>query len=656
MKRRRLNPTDDTASQYQTLRQIPSLKPHQCRAVVQLLREDDAGGRTCQRQAESHPLAFPCLHTLTVPGKKADATVQVHCMSLPRLVQAKVDTCPLYRDLLRQTLKANDNTLSLIVYSDEVTGGNVLNPDLNKKANLCYVQWLQMPILFVDSLWLTVNVMKHKEIQACRHGFASVTRSILEFLKSETSRGFAVNFGCNIDPEMVFVNKVLLLADHEAHRAAIGCKGASGTKPCLKCLNVTALNKAVNVKDHADISCSDVTRFWIQTDESVRAVVETLKNQPNKSCLETAETLLGWNLAALVNGPLMAPALRDWVSMSSIMYDSMHEYWSNGVIGQELAQWFAYLHQEANLELHHLRTYSSLWSPVKGSFSQSSAKPEALFGEKLWKIGSDYRGSAQQCDLALTLCVGFSEEVLRGQHPHLADAFDSLKALKAVCVCLQETKIDASRATALPALQKKHMDLHARAYGVTNTRPKLHYALHLQQQVTQHNKMIDCFCCERKHASFKSLVQGQGKGCAPGFSKSVLLELVSRELHTPHEAERFHGKLLGQARETDCLGKPPVVSSALEYGCVRYCREQCIILSPTCAVEIVCAVKQSGKLSLLAQMLDRCDSGDVPSTITRWKHSENSNKFVLLPMNTVPSKVSPLYRRISENGSVSLLQ
>ena len=205
MKRRRLNPRDDSATQFQTLRQIQSLKPHQCRAVVQLLREDDAGGRTCQRQAESHPMAFPCLRTLTAPGKTPDQMVQVHCMSLPRLVQAKVDTCPLYRDLLHQTLKANDNTLTLILYSDEVTGGNVLHPDLNKKANLCYVQWLQMPVLFLDSLWLTVNVMKHKEIQACRHGFASVTRTILEFLKSETARGFAIDFGSNREPEMVFV-------------------------------------------------------------------------------------------------------------------------------------------------------------------------------------------------------------------------------------------------------------------------------------------------------------------------------------------------------------------------------------------------------------------------------------------------------------------
>ena len=254
-------------------------------------------------------------------------------------------------------------------------------------------------------------------------------------------------------------------------------------------------------------------------------------------------------------------------------------------------------------------------------------------GEKLWKIGSDFRGCAQQCDLALTLCVGFGEEILRGEHPHLADAFDSLKALKTVCMCLQETKIDASRASALTALQQKHMDLYARAYGVTNIRPKLHYALRLQQQVMQHQKLIDCFCCERKHAAFKSLVQG--KGLARGFSKSVLLELASKELHAPHEAERFHGKLLGQARETDCLGKAAVVSSALEYGCVRYSREQCIILSPTCAVEIVCAVKQSGAVSLLVQALDRCDSSDVPSTITRWKHAENSNKFALLALKTL---------------------
>ena len=106
-----------------------------------------------------------------------------------------------------------------------------------------------------------------------------------------------------------------------------------------------------------------------------------------------------------------------------------------------------------------------------------------------------------------------------------------------------------------------------------------------------------------------------------------------------------------RARRASCvLGWPKKV--ALKSGCAILSRAMHHIISNVRRGDCL----RCQTIWQTTQMLDRCDSGDVPSTITRWKHSENSNKFVLLPMNTVPCKVSPLYRRISENGSVSLLQ
>ncbi len=138
-KRRKLDPAASKEAQMQVLRQVPSLRLSQCREVLHLLREDGAGRRSCSSAAVAHPVASRCLTTLRVLGHNG-TNILVPVMSLPALVQAKVNTCPLYRSLLHRTLQAHRNTLTLVYYSDECTGGNVLSTTVPKKAALTYVQ------------------------------------------------------------------------------------------------------------------------------------------------------------------------------------------------------------------------------------------------------------------------------------------------------------------------------------------------------------------------------------------------------------------------------------------------------------------------------------------------------------------------------------
>ena len=93
--RKRLREEDSPAEQFATLRQVKSLSLQECRNIVSLLQIDERGKRTCSRMRQKYTEALPCLREIAVP-MGSGLTLKQPCMSLPALVQAKVQACPFY--------------------------------------------------------------------------------------------------------------------------------------------------------------------------------------------------------------------------------------------------------------------------------------------------------------------------------------------------------------------------------------------------------------------------------------------------------------------------------------------------------------------------------------------------------------------------------
>eukprot|EP00435_Cladocopium_sp_Y103_P054371 s1514_g17.t1 len=123
---------------------------------------------------------------------------------------------------------------------------------------------------------------------------------------------------------------------------------------------------------------------------------------------------------------------------------------------------------------------------------QVAPKPETLFTDKLFKKGKDYRGDAQACLHALPLCVAFGEEILREVCAAMKPALDALLDSYAVVRCIQHTKKNPKAVDNLLNLQKKHMSTFQLAHP-DQQRPKLHYGLHITEQVKQHKILLDVF-------------------------------------------------------------------------------------------------------------------------------------------------------------------
>ena len=506
--------------QFQLLRQITSLTKAQCRQILSVVREDGKGSRTVSRSKHLYTEVLPALRVLRTHGK-ASSEVRLHFLHLPTILEAKAKECGHFRRALSQ-----QRHLTMVFYSDECTPGNVLSPDTTRKSCMVYVTFLHMP-LHLEASWMTLSVIRAKDIRRCTGGFPAIVRGLLEQIRADTQDGMVISLDSG--PELLFIDRVLVLADHEGMRALSGWKGSSGYRPCFKCANVVSLDGA-RPASFVDIANSDITRLQPLSHTNlceIRQELDSLSSTTTK--LQEAEKLLGWKFQELSKSFLASPALSGWAELEDCAVDAMHAYWSNGVVAQELGLWYTALLDNSDVNLGHVQTYVKAGWTACPAAGTCMSNVWSYFSENLWRKNQDFRGDAKACLFALPFCVQFGEEILRGNILSMDAVLDSLMALNRVCMCILRSKADVSHSTNLLGLQADHMRRFDLAHGRQH-RPKMHFGLHLREQCTRWQRLVDCFTCERKHRAFKHVASNVRK--ITQFSKSCLLEMATGDIRT----------------------------------------------------------------------------------------------------------------------------
>ena len=654
MKRKKLDAHAPLGEQFHTLRQIPCLTNQACREVLTLLNEDDRGRGTAMRAKSSHRKSWPMLRELKLPRSDEKEHV-VYYMDFPSLVQAKVDSCPLFAESLSRAAKKMANCLRVIYYTDEVVCGNNLGPQLQRKSALSYVAFLDFPQLSYESMWMTLSLCRHDEISTLLHGHHGMTAALLCQLKAASQNGFAINL--KTGPELLWIKEILILGDHEEVRAMTGSKGAAAIKPCLKCYNVLAMfrERAVN---HVSIAETDIKKCALQSTAGLQEVLDILRRQPNQSKLKEHESLLGWNLSALEHSFLCAPNLRDWCTIERINYDAMHEYYSNGQINQEIGLWYAAVSRKTFATLDHLTRYAGTgWVSNPGTPVDSVAV-KTLFSKKLWKLDQDYRGNASATASVLGLCVAFGEEILRERHSNIRSELDSLKALHDVSSCILKMKWDESvPAHRLCELQQKHLQLFDAAYGNSHCRPKRHYSLHLPEQKEKWGRIVDCFVCERKHSHFRNLSESIKN--LSMFSKSALLKLVDIELTLAHAAEKLDTTMREPIKQSHVLssmfpGQHVTCSAAIESRGQEFVRNQIVQLTEHSAVKILCGIQVADQCYLVVNELRKDLARGSLQGLAQWRRIADA--VACLPVAKIAIYGLPLFHRANDNGSICFIE
>ena len=658
MKRRRIDTQDAPAAQFNELQNIRGMTNNARREVVAAYTATTTGrqGRMAAAATQVYSNSLEALRSVTLPAAEDNGKgIQIYFFSLADQLAAKVDRCKLFCESLRRCRDAlADNKLELICYVDECTAGNVVHPDPQRKAHLLYISFVQMPLLSRETQWLTMSVLRTAEMQRVKGGIAAALRVILECWHDECETGIALDLGNG--PRMHFIAKVLLLADAEGLRALSGTKGSSGTKPCLKCSNVLSHAAAETgcPDNHTSLAESSHAALKSLTQTRLDAILRYIQTLRTKKAIAEAETLLVWNLESTLSGCLASDKLRAWLNLSHCHFDSMHIYFTNGMIGQELGYWWTAIQKQTNVTMQDVQSYVNAgWNISTARGGLTLAQLRACFNEKLLKKDADYRGDADQTMAAFPLLVQFQEEILRGQVDGLDKEFDSLLALSAVVHKLQKCKRAGDSVEGLLQLQEKHLCAFQKAHDKTKTRPKQHYSLHLEEQARMWSgRILDTFTPERKHRVFKSQV-AQLQTNLNTFSKSTLLQLGEQELRNIGNPQDLTSTL-GRSKPIDqwlvdhvqkILCQPLEVSLHMtnEKG-MTFTAKQFLILSRIMAVEILCCARAGDDMYLVVHVLQRATKTDQPRNPAASIWFKTNDKIRVLPMKTLQSQDVFLFR------------
>ena len=650
MKRQRDIGSLPQAEQFHALGSVQGLSNASRRKVVNLYSSQDTGRRTQARPGQIYRKAHGALREMTLAGHPK-GYVNFPYFSLAEILEAKVTACALFRASLSACCgEWNGGKVQLIVYVDECTAGNVVAPDPTRKACMVYVTILGMSLLHLESQWLTAALFRTSDMQKVQGGLAQAIQVLLESWQEEWSTGILVSL--DHGPQLLFVDRIILLADADGLRAATGCKGAAGNVPCARCANVRSHSAILSAPEGCVcIAEPNVSNFQLLSQARLDAILEELSSERTKKGLQDKETQVGWNFIPLRLSCLASRSLRAVMDITSVHFDPMHIYWSNGMIPQELGLWWSSLQDNSNVKISVLQEFVNMgWIAYKESNSQVLR----LVGDKMWKRGADYRGNATQSMLCLCLCVQFQEEILRERLPRLSPEFDSLRALYELQVYVLRCKFHNGSEELLSRAQEKHQRLFQNAYGQESTRPKAHFSRHLPAQISRFGKLLDTFTPERKHRAFKTEASPNAPKIS-NFSKVCLLKLGERELQENENVDALQDRL---EHPTDASMQTRALFGHAAVKCVqeskvllrgssgqRLQQGMLLQLNNSTTVEMLQAVKADETLYLLVEIWrpDHTLRVNTNPCASCWKKTNEGQ--VLLQTKNMQCEVPSFFRR-----------
>ena len=165
-----------------------------------------------------------------VPITMADDTGEPVCFyaaDLEALLNYVMTNSPSYKEAL---LGAGQH-LSLVWYSDETTGGNVIATSQSKKSTLFYLAVYEVQHLRSPEAWLPFSLVPIMDLHLIPGGLSAISAKLCNHLSQWLANGV------NLAGKHFTISIKAVVGDYDAIIRLFGAKGAAALKPCCLCMN-----------------------------------------------------------------------------------------------------------------------------------------------------------------------------------------------------------------------------------------------------------------------------------------------------------------------------------------------------------------------------------------------------------------------------------
>lgn len=483
--------------------------------------------------------------------------------SIAAVLQLVVRESPGYAALLKRTMvQRPGQCLSILLYSDEATAGNIVQVNTAKKVALWYFSILELGRLWCDTMWHPICLIQHQAYESIQGGVGATVRAVISSIDNENlQHGFPVEF--DDGPNLLKLQMSFMLGDMDALRAGLDLKGSAGIRPCVFCKNIVKKNSQLCDIDplFLEMSSSEISKFQEQTDAEIFSVVDDLR--VSKTVLSNAAfkkkcICAGFNYNE--HGILQDSNLRTLIPPSRWLMDPMHLFWSNGICSWEVVSMYEMWKET---DYGDLIAFLSLpWCKAgPGSctpYFRRSLGHESMFG------GNSYKGSASNLQVFFALFHYFLERTC-AECDSMQLGLKSLRSLHRVVMELRaQTHARVMCVEKLQALQVQHQIDSTNAWGADYMRPKHHGRFHHAQQLARFQIQCDCFPMEKKHRFYKSFIgpgrfdsfAGESRNRKGEYSQFCMQQMLQHHVHSVKSAnvdDRLVGKTWKDHELQTCL-------------------------------------------------------------------------------------------------------
>ncbi|CAE7569148.1 unnamed protein product, partial [Symbiodinium microadriaticum] len=459
----------------------------------------DASERTLRREVHLTCMeGARCFTTLTVQD------IQFGCADLALLLGYLYEKCP----RMQARVKEWPPTLDWILCHDECTGGNVLRIQSQKKMMCVYAACLDGTQLR-EHCWFTLAVVPHQHLMRLAGGLSAALVEMLSFLSKQ-----CLDTGFFLGGRWQKLRFKGILGDYEGLASTYTAKSASALKPCFRCQNVLMKNAVAAATDDyfQTVGSADFHRCERLRDADLFAVYDDMLQNPCATVAARKERDKFLGFAVEPHSLLAHLDMRSRYPPSMALFDTCHNYFSNGVVSSELLLFRNYMEEQSNVTLATLQE-----TVAQSQWQSRDSKPDIrsrLFQAPFWE-GTQCKHDATVTWLALRLLLYYAEQLLQDV-PSLSLQLRSLQALHRCCQVLDDLRSGCSAdgcaesserflaaMAELEAAQLQHQAAFNLAYPGAS-RPKHHFRLHHPEQLRRLGRYVDMFACESRHRQYKS--------------------------------------------------------------------------------------------------------------------------------------------------------